>query len=51
MYPKYGEGDIGRELGKMWLAADPEIKSKYEAIAEEDEARYERVSKQFLLQI
>ena len=46
--PEYGVGDIAKELGKKWSDADPETKSKYEAMAEKDKARYERVSKQFL---
>lgn len=41
--PEYGVGDIAKELGKKWSDADPETKSKYEAMAEKDKARYERV--------
>ena len=41
--PEYGVGDIAKELGKRWSDAGPEIKSKYEAMAEKDKARYERV--------
>lgn len=41
--PEYGVGDIAKELGKKWSGADPETKSKYEAMAEKDKARYERV--------
>ncbi|XP_014601686.1 PREDICTED: high mobility group protein DSP1-like [Polistes canadensis] len=40
--PEYGVGDIAKELGKKWSDVDPETKSKYEAMAEEDKARYER---------
>ncbi|KAL0125145.1 hypothetical protein PUN28_004349 [Cardiocondyla obscurior] len=40
--PEYGVGDIAKELGKKWSDADPETKSKYEAMAEKDKARYER---------
>lgn len=42
--PEYGVGDIAKELGKKWSDADPETKSKYEAMAEKDKARYERVT-------
>lgn len=42
--PEYGVGDIAKELGKKWSSAGPELKSKYEAMAEKDKARYERVS-------
>lgn len=41
--PEFGVGDIAKELGKKWSDADPETKSKYEAMAEKDKARYERV--------
>ncbi|KOX71952.1 High mobility group protein DSP1 [Melipona quadrifasciata] len=40
--PEFGVGDIAKELGKKWSDADPETKSKYEAMAEKDKARYER---------
>lgn len=40
--PEYGVGDIAKELGKRWSDAGPELKSKYEAMAEKDKARYER---------
>lgn len=41
--PEYGVGDIAKELGKKWADVDPSVKSKYEAMAEKDKARYERV--------
>lgn len=37
-------GDIAKELGRRWAAAEPETKSKYEALSEQDKARYDRVS-------
>lgn len=40
--PEFGVGDIAKELGKRWSDAGPECKSKYEAMAEKDKARYER---------
>lgn len=40
--PEFGVGDIAKELGKRWSDAGPEIKSKYEAMAEKDKARYDR---------
>lgn len=45
--PEYGVGDIAKELGRRWADADPESKSKYEALAEKDKARYEKVSFDF----
>ncbi|XP_014211147.1 high mobility group protein DSP1 [Copidosoma floridanum] len=40
--PEYGVGEIAKELGKRWSDTAPEVKSKYEAMAEKDKARYER---------
>lgn len=42
--PEYGVGDIAKELGKKWSDVEPTVKSKYEAMAENDKKRYERVS-------
>lgn len=44
LHPEMGVGDIAKELGKLWMSTDLQTKSKYMAIAEEDRARYERVS-------
>lgn len=43
MNPEYGVGDIAKELGRRWSDADPETKGRYEAMAEKDKARYEKV--------
>lgn len=43
--PEYGVGDIAKELGKKWSDVEPSTKSKYEAMAENDKKRYERVRK------
>lgn len=42
--PEYTMGDIAKELGRRWAAAEPETKSKYESLSEQDKARYDRVS-------
>jgi len=42
MNPEYGVGKIAKELGLLWADASPEVKRKYEAMAERDKARYER---------
>lgn len=42
--PEYGVGDIAKELGRKWADVEPEVKQKYELMAEKDKARYERVS-------
>jgi len=42
MNPEYGVGEIAKELGRLWSEADPDVKRKYEAMAERDKARYER---------
>lgn len=41
--PDYGVGDIAKELGRKWADAEPHVKQKYEAMAEKDKARYEKV--------
>lgn len=41
--PEYGVGDIAKELGRRWADADADVKAKYEAMAEKDKARYEKV--------
>lgn len=41
--PEYGVGDIAKELGRKWSDVEPDTKHKYEAMAEKDKARYERV--------
>jgi hypothetical protein len=46
--PEFGVGDIAKELGRRWSDVDPELKSKYEAMAEKDKARYDRVSCNFV---
>lgn len=43
--PEYGVGDIAKELGRRWADADPEVKGKYEQLADKDKARYEKVRK------
>ncbi|XP_049865618.1 high mobility group protein DSP1-like isoform X2 [Pectinophora gossypiella] len=40
--PEYTMGDIAKELGRRWAAADSDAKAKYEALSEQDKARYER---------
>ncbi|KAG8221849.1 hypothetical protein J437_LFUL003225 [Ladona fulva] len=40
--PEYGVGDIAKELGRKWADADQDLKSKYEAMAEKDKARYDK---------
>ncbi|XP_037301537.1 high mobility group protein DSP1-like, partial [Manduca sexta] len=40
--PEYTMGDIAKELGRRWAAADPETKAKYDALSEQDKARYDR---------
>lgn len=41
-HPDYTVGDIAKDLGRQWGEVDEATKSKYEAMAEKDKARYER---------
>jgi high mobility group protein B1 len=47
--PDYGLGDVAKELGKLWSVMDPETKRKYENMAENDKARYEREINEYKL--
>ena len=38
--PKFGVGEVAKELGRRWADIDPESKKKYEGLAEEDRKRY-----------
>jgi len=40
--PELGFGDVAKELGRMWAVMHPEMKRKYEEMAEHDKARYDR---------
>ena len=42
IHPTYGVGDIAKELGKRWEVC--QNKPKFEALAQKDKARYEKVS-------
>jgi len=38
--PEYGVGEVARELGRLWSETDPEVKKKYEGMAQRDKDRY-----------
>ena len=38
--PKFGVGEVAKELGRRWADIDPVLKKKYEGLAEEDRKRY-----------
>lgn len=40
--PDLKVGDIAKELGRRWAEVSPDVKRKYEAMADRDKARYER---------
>lgn len=42
IYPNYSVGDAAKELGERWNKVTPEAKTKYEAKAQGDKARYEK---------
>lgn len=46
-HPELGVGDVAKQLGAAWGQTLPESKAKYEAMAEEDKARYKRDMKAF----
>ncbi|ODM87150.1 High mobility group protein DSP1 [Orchesella cincta] len=40
--PRYGIGDVSKELGRMWREMTPLAKAKYQTMAARDRARYVR---------
>ena len=49
IHPEYQVGDVAKELGKRWEVVGD--KSKFEKLAAADRARYEKVSRLFLLSL
>lgn len=47
--PSFGIGDIAKQLGHQWETIGD--KSKYEALAAKDKARYEKVHARFQSQL
>ncbi|XP_071512264.1 high mobility group protein DSP1 isoform X2 [Panulirus ornatus] len=45
--PDMGVGEVAKQLGAAWSNTAPEVRAKYEAMAENDKARYEREMKAF----
>ncbi|XP_014672273.1 PREDICTED: high mobility group protein DSP1-like [Priapulus caudatus] len=39
--PGWGVGDVAKELGKRWGVLTPDVKAKYDALAQKDKKRYE----------
>lgn len=42
--PDFGVTDIAKEIGKRWADIDPNLKAKFEKLAEDDKARYSYTS-------
>jgi len=45
--PKYTVGDVAKELGRRWNECTEDQKSKFEALAAKDKARYEKELKAY----
>jgi high mobility group protein B1 len=45
--PELSVGEIAKELGKRWNEVGEEVKSKYEALAAKDKARYEKAKQTY----
>jgi len=43
--PDTSVGEVAKELGRRWNAINPDLKTKYEALAAKDKARYEKEMK------
>ena len=44
-------GDVAKELGRRWADAGPELKGKYEALAEKDRARYGNAKREYQISL
>lgn len=47
--PMFGVGDIAKELGRRWADIDTNTRAKFDAQAEKDKARYDRVSMKYCI--
>ena len=44
-------GDVAKELGRRWADAKPELKAKFEALAEKDRARYGKAKREYQISL
>ena len=42
IHPNHSVGEVAKELGERWNKVTPDVKSKYEAKAQVEKARYEK---------
>jgi len=49
--PEFNVGDVAKELGRRWADAGPELKGKYEALAEKDRARYGNAKREYQISL
>jgi len=49
--PEYNVGDVAKELGRRWADVGAELKSKYEALAEKDRARYGNAKREYQISL
>jgi len=49
--PEFNVGDVAKELGRRWADAGSELKSKYEALAEKDRARYGNAKREYQMSL
>ena len=49
--PEFNVGDVAKELGRRWADAGAELKSKYEALAEKDRARYGNAKREYQISL
>jgi hypothetical protein len=50
-YPDYSITEVAKELGRRWASAGPELKGKYEALAEKDRARYGNAKREYQISL
>ena len=49
--PEFNVGDVAKELGRRWADAGPELKGKYEVLAEKDRARYGNAKREYQISL
>ena len=48
--PNAGVGELGKELGKRWAEASPEVRDKYNEMAAQDKSRFAREKQEYVMQ-
>merc|ERR1719264_1966162 len=50
LMPNAGVGELGKELGKRWAEAPPDVRAKYNEMAAQDKNRFQREKQEYVMQ-